>query len=146
VEAGQVVQWDKLFNEIKPMTLPKQECRRMEAPQCSTVEPAADGQTTTPSGQTTADLVPGSQNARAQEAHGPAKDEASPTAALSSPHTEAGGQTVGPGCPIADSCRVDASSGANMISSPTGMEEHIDDDLLDYEPSPTRNGMEINVM
>jgi hypothetical protein len=75
--------------------------------------------------------------------HGPTEDEA---AALSSPHIEAGGQIVGPGGPTASSCRIDANSGANGISSPTDMEEDADDDLLDYEPSPACDGMEINVM
>jgi hypothetical protein len=54
---------DELFNEIKPMTVPKQEWRRKEAPQCSTTEPAADGQTVTPGSQTATDSVPGSQTA-----------------------------------------------------------------------------------
>jgi hypothetical protein len=36
-------QRDELFNEIKPMTLPEQEWRWKEAPQCSTAEPATDG-------------------------------------------------------------------------------------------------------
>jgi hypothetical protein len=53
---------------------------------------------------------------------------------------------MGPGSPIASSCRVDASSGANEISSPIGMEEDTNDDLLDYEPSPASDGMEINVI
>jgi hypothetical protein len=48
---------------IKPMTLPKQECRQKEAPQYSTIEPAVDGQTATPSGQTATDSVPGGQTA-----------------------------------------------------------------------------------
>jgi hypothetical protein len=88
---------DELFNEIKPMTLPKQEWRRKDAPQRSTAKPTAAGQTATPSGQTTADSVPGGQTtpsggqtAQAQEAHGLTEDEADPTAALSSPHTKAG--------------------------------------------------------
>jgi hypothetical protein len=53
---------------------------------------------------------------------------------------------VGPGGLTASSCRVDANSDANGISSPTGVEEDADDDLLDYEPSPACDGMEINVM
>jgi hypothetical protein len=75
--------------------------------------------------------------------HGPTEDEA---ATPSSPHTEAGGQTAGPIVLTTSSCKVYASSGANMISSPVGMEEDVDDDLLDYEPSPVRDGMEINVI
>jgi hypothetical protein len=78
-------------------------------------EPAADGQTAMPGGQTIVDSVPGSQTApssgqtaRAQEAHGLTEDEASPTTSLSSPHTEVGGQTAGPGGPTTSSCRVDA--------------------------------------
>jgi hypothetical protein len=67
-------------------------------------------------------------------------------AAPSYPHIEAGSQTAGPDGPIASFCRVDASSDANEISSPVGMEEDADDDLLDYEPSPAHGGMEINVI
>jgi hypothetical protein len=78
--------------------------------------------------------------------HDLTKDEANPTAALSSPHIEADSQTAGPGGSTASSCRVDASSGANGISLPVDMEEDTDDDLLDYEPSPVSNGMEINVI
>jgi hypothetical protein len=51
-EKEQEKQWDELFDKIKPMTLPKQEWRQMEAPQHSTAEPTADGQTTVPGGQT----------------------------------------------------------------------------------------------
>jgi hypothetical protein len=53
---------------------------------------------------------------------------------------------VGPGGSTASSYRVDASSGTNWISSPTGVEEDIDDDLLDYEPSLAHDGLEINVI
>jgi hypothetical protein len=53
---------------------------------------------------------------------------------------------VGPGGPTATSCRVDANNGTNEISSPAGMEEDVDDDLLDYEPSPVCDGTEINVI
>jgi hypothetical protein len=35
--------WDELFNEIKPMTLPKQEWRQKEATQRLMAEPATDG-------------------------------------------------------------------------------------------------------
>jgi hypothetical protein len=97
-------------------------------------------------GHTAIDLVHGGQTARAQEVHGLTEGETGPTAASSSPHIEAGGQTVGPCSPTASSYIVDASSGTNGISSPTGMEEDTDDDLLDYEPSPTSDGMEINVI
>jgi hypothetical protein len=96
-------QRDELFDEIKPMTLPKQEWRRKEAPQHSTTELAVDSQTIAPGGQTAANSLPGddtapsgSQTARAQEAHDSTEDEAGPTAAPSSLRTEAGGQTVGP--------------------------------------------------
>jgi hypothetical protein len=41
---------DELFNEIKPRTLPRQEWKRMVAPQSSTTEPAVGGQTVTPDG------------------------------------------------------------------------------------------------
>jgi hypothetical protein len=41
---------------------------------------------------------------------------------------------------------VDASSSAIGISSSAGMEEDADDDLLDYEPSPVRDGMKINII
>jgi hypothetical protein len=78
--------------------------------------------------------------------HGLTEDEVGPTATPNSPHTEAGGQTVGPSSATTSSWRVDASSGANGISSSTGMEEDADDDLLDYEPSPTHDSMEINVI
>jgi hypothetical protein len=68
--------WDKLFDEIKPRTLPKQEWKRQEAPRSATAEPAAGGQTAAPGGQTAADSVPGDQTApaggqtaRAQEKH-----------------------------------------------------------------------------
>jgi hypothetical protein len=57
-----------------------------------------------------------------------------------------GGQTASPGGPTASSCRIGATSGTDRTSSPTAMEEDIDDDLLDYEPSPARNGIEINIV
>jgi hypothetical protein len=66
--------------------------------------------------------------------------------APSCPHIEAGSQTMGRGYPTASSCRVDANSGTNEISSLASMEEYVDDDLLDYEPSAARDGMEINVI
>jgi hypothetical protein len=113
------------------MTLPKQEWRRKEAPQHSMVEPAADGQTVTPGGQTTANSVLGGQTTT--------QSKIGPTTTTSSPHIEAGGPTT-------ISCKVDASSGANMVSSPAGTEEDTDDDLLDYEPSPVRNIMEITII
>jgi hypothetical protein len=80
-----------LFDEIKPRTLPKQERKRKEAPQSSTAEPAANGQIVTPDGPTATGLAPdgptapsSDQTARAQEAHGPTKDQVGPTAALES--------------------------------------------------------------
>jgi hypothetical protein len=79
---------DELFNEIKPMTLPKQEWRWKEAPQHSMAEPDADSQTATLGGQTAIGTVPGGQTVRAQGVHDPTEDEAT---ALSSPHIEAGG-------------------------------------------------------
>jgi hypothetical protein len=99
-----------------------------------------------PGGQTAAHSVPSGQNARAQEEHGLTEDEASLTVAPSSPHIEAGGQTADLGGLTASSCRAGASSSANNNSSSAGMEEDADDDLLDYEPSPARDGMEINII
>jgi hypothetical protein len=103
-----------------------------------------------PGGQTTASTVPsgqtvssGSQTTQAQEACSPTKDEA---VAPSSLHTEVGGQTMSPGGPTANSCKVDANSSANGIYSPTDMEEDANDGLLDYEPSPARDGIEINII
>jgi hypothetical protein len=139
-----------LFDEIKPRTLPKQEWKRKEAPKSSTAEPATSGQTVMPDGQT----------ARAQEAHDLTEDQASPTTAPNSKHVEAGGQTVpakglttpgdgqtmSPGGPTTSSYRTSTSNNADRTSSPITMEEDTDDDLLDYEPSPARDGMEINVI
>jgi hypothetical protein len=139
---------DELFNEIKPVTLPKQEWRGKGAPLGSMADLAASGQTTTPNGQT----------ARAQEAHGLSEDQAGPTAAPSSQHTEAGGQTMSPGSRTTSSysllvrspaptgqtvrsCGASTSDDADGNSSPAAMEEDTDDDLLDYEPSPTHDGM-----
>jgi hypothetical protein len=51
--------WDELFNEIKPMTLPKLECRWKKAPQRLMAEPDADGQTAMLGGQTAASTVQG---------------------------------------------------------------------------------------
>jgi hypothetical protein len=56
------------------------------------------------------------------------------------------GQTVNPGDPTASSCRIGACSGVDGTSSPATTEEDTNDDLLDYEPSPTHNGMEVNVV
>jgi hypothetical protein len=42
-EKDQEKRRDEFFNEIKPMTLLKQEWRWKEAPQCLTAEPDADG-------------------------------------------------------------------------------------------------------
>jgi hypothetical protein len=141
---------DELFNEIKPRTQPRQEWKRKEAPQRSTTKSTADGQTTTPDDQT----------AQAHEAHDPTEDQVGPTAAPNSLHVEAGsqtapvgdltvtwdGQTMSPSSPTASSCRIGASSSIDRTSSPVGVEEDTDDDRLDYEPSPARNSMEINVV
>jgi hypothetical protein len=56
------------------------------------------------------------------------------------------GQTVGTSGLIASSCRIDTSRGVDGTSLCTTMEEDANDDLLDYKPSPARNGMEINVV
>jgi hypothetical protein len=56
------------------------------------------------------------------------------------------GQTVNPDSPTASSCRIGACSGADGTSSPATTKEDTNDDLLDYEPSPTHNGMEVNVV
>jgi hypothetical protein len=53
---------------------------------------------------------------------------------------------VGPGGLTASSYGTSTGSGADMTSSSATMEEDTDDDLLDYEPSPMRDGMEINVI
>jgi hypothetical protein len=45
--------------------------------------------------------------------------------------------------PTAISCRIYTSSDIDGTSSPAAMEEDIDDDLLDYEPSPARDGMDV---
>jgi hypothetical protein len=45
--------------------------------------------------------------------------------------------------PTAISCRICTSSDIDGTSSPAAMEEDIDDDLLDYEPSPARDGMDV---
>jgi hypothetical protein len=73
----------------------------------------------------------------------PIEDEATTP---SNQHTEVGGQIVDLGGLTASSCTVGANSNANRISSPTDMEEDVDDDLLDYEPSPARASMEISVI
>jgi hypothetical protein len=78
--------------------------------------------------------------------YGLTKGEAIPTTSSSSRHIEAGSQIVGLDSPTASPCRVDASSSANGNSSSVGMEEDTDDDLLYYEPSPVRDGMEISVI
>jgi hypothetical protein len=53
---------------------------------------------------------------------------------------------VGPGGPIASSYKIDPSRGVDGTSLPTTMEEDVDDDLLDSEPSPTHNSMEIFIV
>jgi hypothetical protein len=68
------------------------------------------------------------------------------TGASDGPTVAEDGQTSSPGSPTISSCRTDASNVFNGTSSPTAMEEDTDDDLLDYEPSRTRNGMEVNVV
>jgi hypothetical protein len=92
-----------------------------------------------PDGQTAAESVPSGQTAQAREAP-------DPTVTPSSSHTEADGQTASPGGPTASSYRTGDSCGAEGTSSPVAMEEDTDDDLLDYEPSPACNGMEVNVV
>jgi hypothetical protein len=42
------------------------------------------------------------------------------------------------------SCKIGTSSGIHRTSSPTAMEEDTDDDILDCEPSPIRDGMDVN--
>jgi hypothetical protein len=129
--------------------------------------PTAGSQTTAPTGPTAANSVPGGptarsggHTARAQEAHGLTESQDGPTATPSSQHAELdgpteatdgptmteGGQTVSPGSPTARSCGTGASGGADGTSSPTVMEEDTNDDLLNYEPSPARNYIEINVV
>jgi hypothetical protein len=44
------------------------------------------------------------------------------------------------------SCKISTSSGVDETSSPTAMEEDTDDDLLDYDPAPARDGMDVNVI
>jgi hypothetical protein len=56
------------------------------------------------------------------------------------------GQTASPGGPTTSSYRTNTSSGTDGTSLPAAMEEDTDDDLLDYEPSPAHNGMEVNVV
>jgi hypothetical protein len=166
-EKEQEKRQDELFNENKPVTMPKQECRRKETPLSSTAELATGGQTVAPGGPTTADSVPGgptaspgSQTALAKEKHGPitSQDGSIPNSvdqrtetsgsagAASSPTMVEGGLTVSLGSPTASSCRMGTSSGADGTSSPAAMEEDSDDDLLNYEPSPIHNGVKINVV
>jgi hypothetical protein len=73
-------------------------------------------------------------------------------------HIEAGGQivlvdsqivpgdsqTTSPGGPTASAHRASTGSGADRTSSPATVEEDTDDDLLDYEPSPAHDDMEIH--
>jgi hypothetical protein len=123
----------------------------------------SDSPTTIGSGPSGSTVSSSSPTALAQEAHSLTEDQSGPTATLSSQHAEAGGQTVSKDDPTANSyslmvrppalaastassCRTGASNGADGISSPATMEEDIDDDLLDYEPSLARDGMEINVI
>jgi hypothetical protein len=48
--------------------------------------------------------------------------------------------------PTASSCGAGPSDGTDRNSAPTAMEEDTDDDLLDFEPSPTHDGMDVNVI
>jgi hypothetical protein len=52
----------------------------------------------------------------------------------------------GPDGPTASSCRTSTDSSADETSSSTTIEEDTNDDLLGYEPSPMRDGIEINVI
>jgi hypothetical protein len=54
------------------------------------------------------------------------------------------GQTASPGGLTASSCRGSTDSSADGTSVPITMEEDTDDDLLDYEPSPAYDDMEIH--
>jgi hypothetical protein len=54
---------DELFNEIKLVAMPKHEWKQKEAPQISTIEPAAASQAAAPGGPTTANSVPGGPTA-----------------------------------------------------------------------------------
>jgi hypothetical protein len=68
--------------------------------------------------------------------------------ALAGPTINSYSLTVRPLAPvglIASSCRTDVSNSANRTSSLTTMED-TNDDHLHYEPSPTCDGMEINVI
>jgi hypothetical protein len=124
-------------------------------------------QTAAPTSPTTANSVLGgpttpsvSQTTRDQEAHGPVVCQVSLTSTSTSQRAEpsgptkvAGGsiaagdsQTMSRGGPTASSYRSGPSSGVDVTSSPATMEEDTDDDLLDYEPSPAHNGMEVNVV
>jgi hypothetical protein len=133
------------------VTLPKQEWKRKEAPRSSMAEAATGGQITAPGGSTASDSGPGSrmaplggQTAQTQEEHNPITDQA--IGATDGPTATEDGPTMGPGGLTASSFRTGASSGVDGTSSPATMEEDTDDDLLDYEPSPARNDMEINVV
>jgi hypothetical protein len=57
--------------------------------------------------------------------------------------------TVRPAAPVdptAISSKIGTSSGGNEILSPADMEGDDKDDLLDYEPSPARDVMDVNVI
>jgi hypothetical protein len=57
--------------------------------------------------------------------------------------------TVKPPTPIGPttiSCKIDMSSSVDGTSSPAAMEKDTNDDLLDYEPSPACDGMDVNVI
>jgi hypothetical protein len=50
---------------------------------------------------------------------------------------------MSPSSLTSSSCRAGTDSGTDGTSSPATIEEDIDDDLLDYEPSPAHDDMEI---
>jgi hypothetical protein len=109
-----------------------------------------DGPTATGSRPCSPTTPSGGQTARAQDVHGHTEDEASLITTPDSLHTGTGGQTVpgdgqttSPGSSTSSSCRAGTDSGNNGTSSPAAMEEDTDDDLLDYEPSPAHDDMEI---
>jgi hypothetical protein len=124
-EKKQEKQWDELFNEIKPMTLPKQGWKRKDASRSSTTELVASDQIIAPGGPTAAYSVtpPDDQIAEVQKAHGLTASQDDPTATPSSQRTEPGGptrttdgltaaedgQTESPGGPTASCCRTDSS-------------------------------------
>jgi hypothetical protein len=158
-EKEQEKQCYELFDEIKPRTLPKQEWRQKEAPQHPTIELAVGNQTAASGGQTAASMVlgsqtmtSGSQTARAQKGHNPAStmsgQPGGQTASLDGQTASCCSLTVRPPEIVGlttNSCGAGPSDGTDRDSTPVGMED-TDDNLLDYEPSPTRDGMDVNVI